>query len=187
MKKQHVCPWWLGYFLINPLRKYYHNPDNILRPYISPGMKIIDYGSAMGYFSIPMAKLTGNDGKVYCFDIQDKMLEKLVLRAKKYGQESIIQPCLITKNSDYNYLQQSIDFALLFAVAHEVPDQSQLFKFLAGLLKPGAQLFFTEPKGHVSVPNFSKSLEFAGEAGFAIRTPLKINHCYSVLLVKKEI
>ena len=71
----HVCPYWIGYFLINPFRKYIHNPQEILGEYIKPGMKVIDYGCAMGYFSLPMAKMVGESGKVYGFDIQDKMPE----------------------------------------------------------------------------------------------------------------
>ncbi|MBN2519238.1 MAG: hypothetical protein JXB17_01935, partial [Bacteroidales bacterium] len=75
--KKHLCPVWVGYFLINPLRKLFQSPNKILGPYIMPGMKMIDFGSAMGYFSIPMAKTAGKTGKVYCLDIQQKMLEKL--------------------------------------------------------------------------------------------------------------
>jgi hypothetical protein len=51
----HVCPWWLGYTFILPIRKYQHNPEQILGPHIKEGMTIMDYGSAMGYFSIPLA------------------------------------------------------------------------------------------------------------------------------------
>lgn len=30
---KRVCPWWLGYWLLNPLRRLIHNPDKILAPY----------------------------------------------------------------------------------------------------------------------------------------------------------
>jgi predicted O-methyltransferase YrrM len=75
--------------MLIPLRKLQHNPVKILAPYIKPGMKAMDFGPAMGYFSIPLAKLTGTKGKVYCVDIQEKMLEKLKQRAVKYGVNTI--------------------------------------------------------------------------------------------------
>ncbi len=80
---ERVCPVWMGYFLANPLRKLYQNPKKILRPYIKEGMKIIDIGSAMGFFSIPAAKFAGNKGKVICIDLQEEMLGRLKTRAVK--------------------------------------------------------------------------------------------------------
>ena len=29
----HVCPWWGGYFIDNPLHRLFHNPENILGPH----------------------------------------------------------------------------------------------------------------------------------------------------------
>lgn len=83
MKNLQICPWWMGYALLIPLRKLGQDPFKILNPYVKTGMMIMDYGSAMGYFSLPMAKMVGDKGKVYCVDIQKKMLEKLQQRARK--------------------------------------------------------------------------------------------------------
>jgi len=186
MDKKSVCPWWLGYFLINPFRKYLHNPENILGPYLKKGMKVIDYGSAMGYFSLPMAKMVGEKGKVYCFDIQEKMLDKLASRAKKSGLENIIEPCLISGNDKiFNDLNQHADFALLFAVAHEVPDREQLFKNLYGMLKSKSILLFSEPAGHVPLSDFLQSISYAEKAGFIPLIQPKIGKGHSILLEKE--
>jgi len=66
-----------------------HNPVRMLGTFIRPGMIVIDYGSAMGYFSIPLAKMVGNQGTVFCFDIQRKMLEKLIIRARKASEKFV--------------------------------------------------------------------------------------------------
>ncbi|MBK6965204.1 MAG: hypothetical protein IPH20_15030 [Bacteroidales bacterium] len=58
-------------------------------------MKAVDFGSAMGYFSLPMAEMVGPEGTIYCFDIQQKMLGKLTSRALKQGYSGIIKPILI--------------------------------------------------------------------------------------------
>lgn len=185
MQMTHVCPWWLGYLLINPIRKYRHNPDKILGEFVKPGMKLVDFGSAMGWFSLPMAKMVGETGKVYCFDIQEKMLSKLYERAKKAGVSDIIEPRLISNNKDvYSDINGTIDFALLCAVAHEVPDQQKLFNSLYALLKTGGMLLFAEPAGHVSKQQFNNSLELAKKAGFAVAESPKVGKSHSAVLVK---
>lgn len=47
-KGNHVCPWWLGYTFIFPIRMYQHNPEKILGSHIKEGMTVMDYGCAMG-------------------------------------------------------------------------------------------------------------------------------------------
>jgi 2-polyprenyl-3-methyl-5-hydroxy-6-metoxy-1,4-benzoquinol methylase len=184
MEKKHVCPWWLGYLLLIPFRRLRHNPEKILETYIKPGMTVIDYGSAMGYFSLPMARMVGNEGKVFCFDIQEKMLEKLVKRARKSGLENIIKPMLVENNETSDGINGTADFALLFFVAHEVPDQNLLFRNLAAMLKPGALLLFAEPAGHVKLSDFEQSVSYAEKSGFAKSKLLKIGKNYSILFEK---
>ena len=53
----HVCPWWGGYFIDNHLRRLVHDPDQILAPFLEPGMVVMDFGCGMGMFSIAMARL----------------------------------------------------------------------------------------------------------------------------------
>ncbi|QTA78393.1 SAM-dependent methyltransferase [Desulfonema limicola] len=88
---KRVCPIWIGYLLLNPIRKLYQNPEKILSPYVSEGMTVLDMGCAMGYFSIPLARLVGTDGKVICADIQEKMLKSLEKRAAKAGLSDRIE------------------------------------------------------------------------------------------------
>jgi len=182
----HVCPWWLGYFLINPLRKYMHNPENIIGPFVKHGMKVIDYGCAMGYFSLPMAKKVGSYGKVYCFDIQQRMIDKLMKRAGNANLEQIIEPRLIMEgNKLFDDINQICDFALLFYVAHEVPDQQDLFFKLNKMLKPGAFLLFAEPKNHIKQKDFEQSVFLAANAGFTFNKFLKVSKSHAVLLERK--
>jgi ubiquinone/menaquinone biosynthesis C-methylase UbiE len=182
---ERVCPWWLGYFLLSPVRKLRHNPDTVLGPYIKTGMKVIDFGSAMGYFSLSMARMVGPTGKVYCFDIQDKMLDKLKSRAKNAGLTEIIEARLIKENNDsYSDLYGTSDFVLLCAVAHEVPDRDQLFSKLCKLLKDKGQLLFIEPAGHVSPKNFEESVTFAEKAGFRRLNSLIIKKSHAILMQK---
>jgi 2-polyprenyl-3-methyl-5-hydroxy-6-metoxy-1,4-benzoquinol methylase len=185
MERTHVCPWWLGYFLLNPFRKYGQDPEKIMGKYIKKGMTLIDYGSAMGYFSLPMARMTGSTGKVFCFDIQQKMLNKLMKRAKRNGLAPWIKPVLIVDDSKLSEVNEAADFALLFAVAHEVPNREKLFINLSNMLKKDALLVFAEPRGHVKPDDFEESVAFAEKAGFQNIESLNISRSYAVLLQKK--
>jgi 2-polyprenyl-3-methyl-5-hydroxy-6-metoxy-1,4-benzoquinol methylase len=182
--KNRRCPWWLGYVLILPIRKYGQDPDKILSPHIQKGMNILDFGSAMGYFSLPLARMTGATGTVYCVDIQEKMLGNLQKRAYKAGVAQIIKPLLVGKNYNPAELYNKIDFVLLFAVVHEVPEKVQLFADIYNMLKPGGKVLFAEPKGHVSPADFEKSLQLAKATGFRVADEKPMPKGLSAFLVK---
>ena len=184
MEDHRVCPWWMGYLLLIPLRKMRHDPEKMLGEYIKKGMKVIDYGSAMGYFSIPIARMVGSEGKVYCFDIQEKMLNKLASRSKKVKLDKIIEPRLVSDHDAFEGLSRTIDFALLFFVAHEVPDQQELFNKLTLMFKPGGILYFAEPAGHVKLNDFEQSLDYAEKSGFKKIKTLELGKNYATLLEK---
>ena len=117
--------------------------------------------------------------------LMKKMLEKLNNRAKSSGLESTISPRLILNgNNAFNDLKQTVDFTLLFAVAHEVPDREQLFAYLSGMMKSKARLVFAEPIGHVKWEDFKQSVSYAEKAGFIRLQPMKINRSYGVLMEK---
>ena len=82
---EHICPWWVGYFLISPIRRWLQDPEKILSPYINEGMTVLDIGPGMGFFTIPAARMVGESGKVIAVDVQEKMLTVLRKRAEKAG------------------------------------------------------------------------------------------------------
>lgn len=179
---QRTCPVWVGYTMLTPLRKLQHNPMKILSPYVSAGMRVMDYGPAMGFFSIPLAKLVGPSGRVYCIDIQEKMLEKLNQRALRFGVQDTVSTRLVGKDYNAAQLMNSLDFVLLFFVVHEVPDKAALFRDMFTMLKPGGKILFAEPKGHVKEADFNQSLSLAKQAGFKVSPEKPVKRGWSALL-----
>lgn len=56
-------------------------PERIVRYFsLKSGDHIADLGAGHGYFTIPMARVVGGDGKVYAVDIQKTVLD--IIRAK---------------------------------------------------------------------------------------------------------
>ena len=182
---EHICPWWLGYLLVSPLRRLGQNPTKILSPYIKQGMIVLDVGCGMGFFSLDMARLTGKDGKVICVDMQEKMMASLIKRASKAGLLEYIDHRICSKDSlNLEDMKEGIDFALAFAIVHEVPDAEVFFRQIHFALKLNGTLLFSEPKGHVSEKNFQNTVTIAEEAGFkSLETPYVMRN-RSVLLKK---
>jgi ubiquinone/menaquinone biosynthesis C-methylase UbiE len=176
---EHVCPVWAGYFLANRLRKLLQNPRRILAPYVRAGMTVLDVGSAMGFFSLPMAEMVGPDGKVVCVDVQPGMLTALRRRAAKAGLADRIETHESTKDAiGLHGRDGSFDFALAFTVLHEVGDLAGFLREIYQLLKPGASFLLTEPILHVSRADFDHTLSLARAQGFVVtgRPPIHLSH-----------
>ena len=156
-----VCPWWKG-------------------------MKVLDIGSGMGYFSLPMACMVGEKGKVICVDLQEKMLTKLKKRAARAGLNKTIETRLCPSESlGIDNLKGEIDFVLLFALVHEVPDVKNLFTEVFETLKSGGKVLVSEPKGHVTDNEMKETISFAEQSGFKVIEYPNIKVSKSVLLLKE--
>jgi ubiquinone/menaquinone biosynthesis C-methylase UbiE len=185
---EHVCPVWVGYFTILPIRKLLQNPSKILGAYIKPRMTTLDLGSAMGFFSLPMAKMVGPGGQVICVDVQPKMLDVLARRAVKAGLFDRIETHLCRLESlDLQGRNASVDFALAFAALHEVPDQTRCLGELCQLLKAHAALLLVEPVKHVTASEFDQSVARAKEIGFVPGERPHIRWSHAVLLTKPDV
>ena len=183
----NVCPVWVGYLLSHPLRKMFQNPEDLLSPYVRPGMTVADVGCAMGFFTLPMARMVGADGRVICVDIQEGMLKSLKKRARKAGVEGVMDYRLCDENSFCLAKDnQGIDFILASAVGHEVPDVSRLFQEIFLALKPGGKLLFSEPAGHVSQGMFDREQAEAEACGFRLLSTPEVRRSHTVVLGKGQ-
>ena len=82
---QEVCPWWLGYFLISPLRRLLQDPRKLVGPYVREGVIVLEPGPGMGFFTLELGRLVGPSGRVVAVDIQPRMLSNLKRRAARAG------------------------------------------------------------------------------------------------------
>ena len=176
---------WVGYLLASPFRKLLQNPQKILGPYVRPGMKVLDIGCAMGFFSLPLARMVGSGGKVICVDVQAKMTASLTKRAKKSGLSDRIEARVCPGNSlGMEDLKEKIDFAIASAVVHEVPDAASFFSEVHAAMKPGGRVLVAEPRGHVSEDDFETTVSTAERAGFRVVDRPKMGRSRAVLLGK---
>jgi ubiquinone/menaquinone biosynthesis C-methylase UbiE len=180
-----VCPYWLGYFLVNPLRRFAQDPEKILGPYVTPGMTVLDVGSGMGFFSLPLARMVGPEGRVMCVDVQEKMIRGLQRRARKARLTDRIAARVCRPDSlDLAGMEKTVDFALAFDVAHEMPDIAAAFGEISRALKSGGTWLLVEPRGHVSAEEFAETASAAEKSGFSSIAEARISWSRAVALKK---
>jgi ubiquinone/menaquinone biosynthesis C-methylase UbiE len=158
-----VCTWWHAYSFDNPIRKLLHHPRKVLGAYVEGGMTVMDVGCGMGHFSIGMAHLVGQSGKVIAVDLQQKMLEVMLKRARRAGvvDRIIPQRC----EAENIGVSQTVDFILAFWMVHEVPDQTDFFNQLKSVLAPGGKILIAEPRFHVNAEEVDASVKTAEACG----------------------
>ena len=179
----NVCPWWLGYFIDNRLRRLIHEPARTVGPYVRPGMTALDVGCGMGVFSIAIAELVGPGGRVIAADVQPQMLRVLQRRAARAGVADRIR----VHRCEPRHLGVTTpcDFALAFAMLHEVPDPARLLAGIHACLKPGGRLLLAEPRLHVSARAFDDELALAARAGLTLCARPAVRWCHVALLERK--
>jgi ubiquinone/menaquinone biosynthesis C-methylase UbiE len=184
MAEQHrVCPVWVGYLLANPIRSLLQNPQRILAPHVRAGMHVLDVGPAMGFFTLPLARIVGPEGRVICVDVQERMLRTLLRRARRANLADRIE----ARGCDADSLRvadlaRTIDFVLAFAVVHEMGNALRFFGEAKSVLAPSGRILFAEPRGHVSAGAFQESLAVATQAGLRQIESLKIARSHAAIL-----
>jgi len=182
---KHICPWWLGYLLASPIRRWLQDPAKILAPYVREGMTVLEPGPGMGFFTLELARLAGASGRVIAVDIQPRMIAELTRRAAKAGLRDRVHARLATSDSlCLSEFRGAVDFALAHAVVHELPSADRFFVEVAEASKPGALLLFVEPPGHVKPPKFEAELRAAANAGFTLLDRPAVPRSRAALLKK---
>jgi len=161
------------------------NPEKLLAPYVREGMTVLEPGPGMGFFTLPLARLTGPAGRVVAVDIQATMLDSLRHRAASAGLLPRIETRLVQPDSlGLGDLKGKVDFALAFWMVHEMPSPEVAFGELAEALKPGGLLLLAEPKGHVKKKKFELELAAARAAGFEMAGKPAVHWSRSAILRK---
>ena len=183
VRDKHVCPWYCCFTFDNIFRKLFQNPYEILSQHIKSGDYVLDIGPGQGYFTIPIAKMVGEKGKVIAIDIQAKMLEILEKKASVANVQKRIVTQLIkdeTFGSEY-----PADFALAFWMVHEVPNRQMFLQSIYNSLQPGGNLLIAEPLLHVTAKSLDETIKIAENIGFQNIARPKIFFSRSVLLEKQ--
>ena len=106
-----IIPWHVGLAIIEPITNLFEPPQRLVEPYAKKGQTVADLGCGRGYYAIALAKIVGQEGKVYAVDLDRKNIQALLKRADKAGYHNI--EAHATSASDLSFIKDgSVDFIL---------------------------------------------------------------------------
>lgn len=180
--KNRVCPVELAGSLDNRFRRWFQDPQKILGPYIKEGMTVLDLGCGPGFFTVEIARMVGESGRVIASDLQEGMLQKLKDKIAGTGLEKriILHRC----KKDRIDVSEVVDFVLAFYMVHEVQNKEAFFKEIGSLLQPRGQVLVVEPPFHVTKTAFEETLRVAQSVGLTLAERPKIPLSKAVILRK---
>jgi len=178
----HVFSWRKQWLIDNPVRRMMHPPEKILGEIVEPGMTVVDTGCGTGFFTLALARLVGESGRVIAVDLQAEALARIEEKAEMAGVNQIIETWKC-ESDDIGKLPE-VDFALSFYMAHEVPDIDVFFARMAESVKPGGAMLLVEPYFHVSKQNFETEVLAASNAGFEPSGTPSVLFSHAVLMKK---
>jgi ubiquinone/menaquinone biosynthesis C-methylase UbiE len=175
-----VCPAEHAGWLSTPLRRLVTDPRRILRGLVRPGDTVVDLGCGPGFFTLPLAEMVGETGRVVAVDLQAAMLDRVSARAERQGLLGRID--LHECPADSLHLATEADFVLAFWMVHEVPDSGRFLAEVRGFLKQKARFLIVEPKGHVDAAAFARTTEMAVGTGMTPLAPPRVAFSRTALL-----
>ena len=145
------------------IRDLFISPAKLLQKVgIKEGQTVVDFGCGSGSYTIPAARMVGEQGKVYALDIHPLAVRTVESKAKK---ESATNITTILSDRDTGLPDESVDVVLLYDTIHRIRDKRALLKELHRAMKPNALLSILAE--HIKVEDV---IEIAQEDGlFALR------------------
>ncbi len=120
------------------LRERFRAPKaELLNHGLGPGQVVLDFGCGIGSYSIPAARIVGDEGLVYALDIHPLAIRAVERRAREANLSNIRT---ILSSGDTALADGSVDVVLLYDVLHSVAEKEALMEELYRVLKPGGLL-----------------------------------------------
>lgn len=130
-------------WLERPEREAEEAPDQALALLgIRQGMVVADVGAGSGYFTVRLARLVGESGKVFANDIQQEMLDLLARRVRDERLANIVP--VLGGVSDPRLPADSCDLILLVDVYHEFSEPQRMLRRMREALKADGRLVLLE-------------------------------------------
>lgn len=170
-------------------------PEQIIAQFnLNKGDHIADFGAGHGYFTIPMAHIVGENGKVYAFDIQKSVLDIIRSRAQLEHLLNIEPVWADLEARGGSHLQDGVlDFALIANALFQFDDRAALLAEAFRILRSSGRMAIIEwdqspsalgPAMNIRIPKDAAE-SLAAQIGFQPERSFEAgSHHYGVLFVK---
>ncbi|HDP95498.1 MAG TPA: class I SAM-dependent methyltransferase [Candidatus Aminicenantes bacterium] len=144
--------------------------DTLKKLGLKAGDHMADIGCGTGFFAIPAATIVGPTGRVIGIDPSLEMRQDLEMRAREAGVRVHV---LEGRAKDLPLESESVTFALMVNVLHEVESPERALKEMFRILSPGGMAAIVEwrvgansggppPQHRLPVPRIRSLLEKTG-------------------------
>ncbi len=169
--------------------------ENIAQFGLMPGMAVADLGSGSGFYTLELAKVLGDTGKVYSVDVQKDLLTKIKNQATRDHLSNVeviwgdIEKLGGTKLRDY-----SVDVVVVSNVLFQVAEKATLIKEVKRILKPVGRVLVIEwedsfgglgPEQNSILPE-TVCKELFTKGGFAFEKEIRAGEHHYGLIFKKS-
>lgn len=103
---------------------------------------VADIGCGIGYFTIPITDIVSRENKIFGLDTSEEMLEETEKRALLAEVSNVIT--INTKEYDLKLPSESVTFALVVNVLHEIEDKNKFLIEVSRILKPEGKIAIIE-------------------------------------------
>jgi len=130
----------------NPLLPYFRNPQRLLKAAgLKPGQKVLEVGCGPGFFTIPAAKIVGEEGFIYAVDVHPLAIERVKEKIEREGIKNVTP--ILTNASDTGLPDRSIDLAFIFGLQYIADGLENVIAEIHRILKDGGVLSFEKTRG----------------------------------------
>jgi ubiquinone/menaquinone biosynthesis C-methylase UbiE len=130
----------------NPLVPIFRNPYRLLEAAgLKSGQKVLEVGCGPGFFTIPAAKIVGEEGSIYAVDTHPLAIKKVQEKVEREGIKNV-NP-ILANASDTELPDQSIDLAFVFGLRYIAGGLENLISEMYRILKPEGVLSFEKTRG----------------------------------------
>ena len=126
-------------FIHETLYGLFRDPYQVLNAGgLEPGQKVLEVGCGPGFFTIPAARIAGQEGSVLALDVNPLAVEHV---QQKIGRAGVTNAQVMLANAAQTDLpDHGFDLTFLFGLARPIGDMDKMWSELHRLLKPQGTL-----------------------------------------------
>ena len=135
------------FVLDNVLRRIVQPPRRFLARHVRPGDTAADLGCGPGHFTVPMARVVGDGGRVVAVDFDGNAVARLRRRAERRRVERVIQTH-VASAAEVDFIETaSIDFVLAEGLLCCMADHDGAVRQIERVLRPTGRAWLSVMKG----------------------------------------
>jgi ubiquinone/menaquinone biosynthesis C-methylase UbiE len=105
---------------------------------LEPGQEVLEVGCGPGFFTVPAARMVGEEGSVHALDINPLALERVRHKVEKEGVENV---CTVLADAGQTGLpDESFDLIFVFGLGRAIGGADRIMAEVHRLLRPGGTL-----------------------------------------------